>query len=120
MCFAGGHTPLQTYKNLVERNQKGEVDFSKTHFFLLDEWVGIGRETFGSCIQTLDDELFNHLDIDYKKQVHYFDCNATDINSEVVRINDLIKSLNGLDITLLGIGMNGHLGFNEPGVDEDM
>lgn len=118
LCFAGGHTPLKTYQYLIEANKEGSVDFKQAEFLLLDEWVGIGRETFGSCIQTLNDELFNHLDITYDKQVHYFDGTSSNIENEVVRMNDLINDLGGIDISLLGIGMNGHLGFNEPGINE--
>ncbi|EFS03841.1 glucosamine-6-phosphate isomerase, putative [Listeria seeligeri FSL S4-171] len=62
ICIAGGDTPLLTIEALIKANQAGEVDFSKTQFVGLDEWVGLGRETKGSCIQTLYDAFFDRLE----------------------------------------------------------
>lgn len=120
LCFAGGFSPLETYSILVEAQKSGKVDFSETTFVLLDEWVGISGETYGSCIQTLKDALYDKLDLDNERQVIAFNGLASDLKIESKRVKDAIDNLGGIDISILGIGMNGHLGFNEPGCDQFM
>lgn len=117
LCFAGGDTPLQTYAYLVEAAANGEVDFSKCSFVSLDEWGGLGPETKGSCVETLYNCLYNKLPIDLEKQVCFFDGKSESLEDECKRVDKFIFDRNGIDIALLGIGMNGHLGFNEPGSD---
>lgn len=120
LCVAGGHTPQKFYEYLIEADENDVVDFKQAHFILLDEWVGLDENTFGSCIQSLNDQLFKQLELNYATQIHYFDGKAQVIAHEVSRINALIDQLGGIDISILGIGMNGHIGFNEPGVDESL
>ncbi|EFR94490.1 glucosamine-6-phosphate isomerase, putative, partial [Listeria innocua FSL J1-023] len=73
ICIAGGDTPLLTIEALIKANQAGEVDFSETQFVGLDEWVGLGRETKGSCIQTLYDAFFDRLKNVSSDQICFFD-----------------------------------------------
>lgn len=120
ICLAGGDTPLKTFEYLIQANLNDEVDFSQTTFVSLDEWVGLGKETKGSCIYTLYKNLYEKLNIDLEKQVHFFDGLSKDLKNECKKINHLIEKFDGLDISLLGIGLNGHLGFNEPNVDENI
>lgn len=120
ICIAGGETPLKTMAELVRRNKKGKIDFSKAYFVGLDEWVGLGRETKGSCRQTLYDYFYDQLDNVQPDHICFFDGKASDLDNECKRIDTFIEERGGIDFILLGIGMNGHIGFNEPGVPVDV
>lgn len=114
----GGDTPLGIFKYLVEAANKGLVDFSKCAFVSLDEWENLGYETKGSCKQTLFDCIYKLLPIDLEKQVCFFDGKAN-LQKECERVDQFIFDHGKIDIAVLGIGMNGHIGFNEPGVNEE-
>ncbi|MBC1444902.1 glucosamine-6-phosphate deaminase [Listeria seeligeri] len=120
ICIAGGDTPLLTIEALIKANQAGEVDFSKTKFVGLDEWVGLGRETKGSCIQTLYDAFFDRLENVSSDQICFFDGQTADFEAECARVDAFIEACSGIDFILLGIGLNGHIGFNEPFVPVDV
>ncbi|MBF2629327.1 glucosamine-6-phosphate deaminase [Listeria seeligeri] len=120
ICIAGGDTPLLTIEALIKANQAGEVDFSKTRFVGLDEWVGLGRETKGSCIQTLYDAFFDRLENVSSEQICFFDGQTADFEAECARVDAFIEACGGIDFILLGIGLNGHIGFNEPFVPVDV
>lgn len=120
ICIAGGDTPLLTIEELIKANQAGEVDFSKTQFVGLDEWVGLGRETKGSCIQTLYDAFFDRLENVSSDQICFFDGKTADLEAECARVDAFIEARGGIDFILLGIGLNGHIGFNEPFVPVDV
>ncbi|WP_270994909.1 glucosamine-6-phosphate deaminase [Listeria seeligeri] len=120
ICIAGGDTPLLTIEALIKANQAGEVDFSKTQFVGLDEWVGLGRETKGSCIQTLYDAFFDRLENVSSEQICFFDGQTADFEAECARVDAFIEACGGIDFILLGIGLNGHIGFNEPFVPVDV
>lgn len=120
ICIAGGDTPLLTIEALIKANQAGEVDFSKTKFVGLDEWVGLGRETKGSCIQTLYDAFFDRLENVSSDQICFFDGKTADLEADCARVDAFIEACGGIDFILLGIGLNGHIGFNEPFVPVDV
>ncbi|WP_088840825.1 glucosamine-6-phosphate deaminase [Listeria sp. ILCC797] len=120
ICIAGGDTPLKTMAELVRRNKNGQIDFSKAYFVGLDEWVGLGRETKGSCRQTLYDYFYDQLESINPDHVCFFDGKAKNLAVECKRIDHFIDERGGIDFILLGIGMNGHIGFNEPGVPVDV
>ncbi|MBC1485410.1 glucosamine-6-phosphate deaminase [Listeria seeligeri] len=120
ICIAGGDTPLLTIEALIKANQAGEVDFSKTQFVGLDEWIGLGRETKGSCIQTLYDAFFDRLENVSSDQICFFDGQTADFEAECARVDAFIEACGGIDFILLGIGLNGHIGFNEPFVPVDV
>lgn len=120
ICIAGGDTPLLTIEALIKANQAGEVDFSKTKFVGLDEWVGLGRETKGSCIQTLYDAFFDRLENVSSEQICFFDGQTAYFEAECARVDAFIEACGGIDFILLGIGLNGHIGFNEPFVPVDV
>lgn len=115
ICIAGGDTPLPVMKELVKRAKRKEVDFTKAYFVGLDEWIGLDKNTRGSCIQTLEDNLYAPLELK-ENQIIFFNGKANNLKKELDRINKFIQQC-GLDFILLGIGMNGHIGFNEPGVN---
>lgn len=119
LCLAGGDTPLKTYEYLVESHNNKEVNFSKCKFVGLDEWVGLAKETKGSCVEMLNKHLYGKLEL-RENQVCFFDGLASDLENECKKVDQFIFDNNGIDLILLGLGMNGHLGFNEPNIDPDL
>lgn len=113
-CIAGGETPLPVMKKLIQLQKTNKIDFSKATFISLDEWIGLDRTTKGSCIQTLEDHLFQPLGL-RAEQIKFFDGKATNLTAELTKMNTFVAAY-GIDFILLGLGMNGHIGFNEPGV----
>jgi glucosamine-6-phosphate isomerase len=118
LCFAGGETPRKTYQNLVKAHQQNEVDFSACTFIGLDEFVGLGREDDGSCLHFLYETLFTPIG-SKEENIFFFDAKSANLQKECERIDEVIAMKGKIDIILLGVGMNGHLGFNEPGVSFD-
>lgn len=114
-CFAGGDTPVRTLQLLVEAHQKKEIDLSQAYYIELDEWIGIEQSNTGSCLSYLNRNLFGPANIPLT-HIHYFDSQAKDLDKQCQEANAYITLHNGLTLTLLGVGENGHLGFNEPGV----
>ena len=118
LCIAGGETPYGLFKYLIEASKNGKVDFSKCKFVGLDEWVGLGRETKGSCQETLYNNFFDLIPLS-DDQICFFNGLAEDLDKECKRVDSFISDNNSIDIMVLGIGMNGHIGFNEPNVPLD-
>ncbi len=116
LCLAGGETPRLTYQYLTTAAKKRNIDFSAVQWVSLDEWVGIPPSNPGSCCYFLQQHLFIPLHI-ASANIHFFDAMATDLSAECEKMNAKITSWQGLDLMLVGIGMNGHIGFNEPGID---
>lgn len=111
--LATGSTPVGTYKQLIEWYEKKDIDFSKVKTVNLDEYCGLSPLNEQSYRYFMDYNLFNHININ-KEDTHVPNGLATDLEAECARYDDLIASLSGIDIQLLGIGLNGHIGFNEP------
>ena len=111
--LATGSTPIGTYKQLVEWYEKGDIDFSETKTVNLDEYCGLTAENVNSYHYFMKDNLFSHINIDMEN-THVPDGSADDIEKECTRCDKLIDSLGGQDLQLLGLGHNGHIGFNEP------
>lgn len=114
VCLAAGDTPLGAYAELVKLHKAGKVDLNSIYYVGLDEWVGLGYETRGSCMQLMYDTLYGAAGIDEERCV-VWNGKCEDPQAEIRRITDFIHSHGHIDFTLLGIGMNGHIGFNEPG-----
>lgn len=119
LCLASGDTPIETYHRLVALVQAGRVDISQCTFVGLDEWVGFGPDDVGSCSYYVYRDLFRPLAL-RADQVHVFDAKASDLAAECSRIDTLIESRGGLDLLLVGMGMNGHIALNEPGTPFDL
>lgn len=115
LCLATGQSPILTYQILVEKITTDKIDISKITFIGLDEWVGIPPEIEGSCQHFLQTRLFKPLNVS-ASQVYLFDALATNTDKECKRMNDVITAKGGIDFMLVGVGLNGHIGFNEPGV----
>ena len=114
LCLASGDTPIETYRQFVALAQAERVDVSQCTFVGLDEWVGFGPDDVGSCSYYVFRDLFTPLNL-RPDQIHIFDAKAPDLGAECARIDALIESRGGLDLLLVGMGMNGHIALNEPG-----
>lgn len=116
ICFASGSTPVGTCEWLSKKVTKQKTDFSKCSFIGLDEWVGIPKENTGSCYYFQYHFLFKPLHIS-KAQIFLFDGTATNLDDQCKQMDKVIVQKGGIDLMIVGIGMNGHIGFNEPGID---
>ncbi len=112
--LATGSTPIGTYKQLIEWYNKGDIDFSKTKSVNLDEYIGLGPDNDQSYRYFMNKNFFDGINIK-KENTYVPNGMATDLEAECKRYDELISSLGGIDIQLLGIGHDGHIGFNEPG-----
>jgi glucosamine-6-phosphate isomerase len=119
LCFASGDTPKLTCDRLVSIVHEQAIDVSQCAFIGLDEWVGIAPDTEGSCYKFFQEKLIIPLGLK-PNQVRLFDGLAQNLQAECDATDDFIAEKGGLDIMLVGVGMNGHIGFNEPGVDETL
>lgn len=118
LCFATGDSPKLTYQLLVEYAAKDKVDFSKCSMIGLDEWLGIPPTDSGTCHYFLHQYLFQPMGI-ASSQIHLFNALTTSEEGECELMNDHIAAKGGIDFMVVGVGMNGHIGFNEPGTDID-
>lgn len=113
-----GRTPLGMYSRVVGECSREYHCFSAVTTFNLDEYVGIPREHPGSYYSYMKQNLFDHVDID-STNAHLPNGSATDLQAECERYEAEIAAAGRLDITFLGLGRNGHIGFNEPGTAFD-
>ena len=111
--LATGSSPVGTYKRLIEDNKNGKIDFSTVTSVNLDEYVGLDVTNDQSYRYFMNDNLFNHVNIDKAKTFVPNGC-AADLKAEGEAYDNMIKELGGIDLQLLGIGLDGHIGFNEP------
>lgn len=114
LCLAAGDTPLQAYGHLADFHRDGRIDLNAMWFVGLDEWVGIGYETPGSCRQVMFDGFYDRAGIDHSR-ILAFDGRNPDIDGQCMAVSRWIAEKGVIGLTVLGIGMNGHVGFNEPG-----
>lgn len=119
LCLAAGDTPRMAYQMLAENARATQLDLSKCTFIGLDEWIGIPPENPGSCASFLATNLFNPLAIS-SDQTFLFDAMSRHPEDECRKMDRIIQSKGGIDLILVGVGMNGHIGFNEPGVPQDL
>lgn len=111
--LATGSSPVGTYEKLVEWYQEGYLDFSKVSSINLDEYKGLKPENDQSYRYFMDTHLFNHINID-KTRTFVPDGLETDSEKACKNYDEIIEKLGGVDLQLLGLGHNGHIGFNEP------
>ncbi|MFL6518033.1 MAG: glucosamine-6-phosphate deaminase [Bacillus sp. (in: firmicutes)] len=112
--LATGGTPIGTYKGLIEDHQKNGTSYQKVTTFNLDEYIGLSGENKNSYRYFMNNQLFNYIDIN-KEKTNIPSGIAADFDDECNRYEDLITKQEGIDLQILGIGSNGHIGFNEPG-----
>ena len=111
--LATGSTPIGTYKVLIERCEKGDLDFSQVKSINLDEYVGLAPDHDQSYRYFMQTNLFDHINIQ-RENTHVPNGLAADPEAECARYNNIINTLGPIDIQVLGMGHNGHIGFNEP------
>lgn len=114
--LATGSTPIGLYKQLVEWYNKGDLDFSEVMTVNLDEYKGLSRDNDQSYYYFMHENLFDHVNID-PANTNIPDGTKEDSEAECSHYEEVIASLGGVDLQLLGLGHNGHIGFNEPAAD---
>ncbi len=113
--LATGSTPIGMYKKLVEMYENKMIDFSDVKTFNLDEYQNLPISNDQSYHYFMDDNLFNYINVK-RENIHIPNGMANDIENECIEYDNLIKEAGGIDIQVLGIGNNAHIGFNEPTV----
>ena len=113
--LATGSTPIGAYRQLVEWYKKGDLDFAEVTTVNLDEYRGLTRENDQSYYYFMNENLFDHINID-KSRTFLPDGMEADSDKACRDYNEIIQSVGGVDLQLLGLGHNGHIGFNEPGI----
>ena len=114
--FATGSTPLGMYRELVKLYKKGKLDFSKVITFNLDEYLGLSPEHPQSYHYYMYENFFNHVNIE-EKNIHIPKGDTKDPVQECLNYEREIEKVGGIDLQVLGIGVNGHVGFNEPNIN---
>jgi len=112
--LATGSSPIGVYQQLIKWYDKGDIDFRRVRTVNLDEYVGLNADHEQSYAHFMRVNFFDHINIDLKN-TNIPNGTNMDEEEECARYNALIRKLGGVDLQLLGIGPNGHIGFNEPG-----
>jgi galactosamine-6-phosphate isomerase len=113
-CAASGDSPKGLYKELADKANAASINISNWYFVGLDEWMGLDADEEGSCRYMLNKDLFHPLHVK-EEMICCFDGKTDDATKECERIENFIQQHNGIDVAILGLGMNGHIGLNEPG-----
>lgn len=113
--LATGSSPIATYKMLIADHQTNKTDWSNVSTFNLDEYVGLDKDNSNSYHYFMEENLFKHLNI--KKENIHIPNGIGDVEKNALEYEALISSNQPIDFQILGIGGNGHIGFNEPGSD---
>lgn len=114
LCIASGDTPAGLYREMVTKVSNGELDIAGWHFVGLDEWGGMNGSDEGSCRYHLNRQFFQPLKVSEEK-ICFFDGRAANLEEECSRTENFIQQHGGIDVAILGLGLNGHIGMNEPG-----
>lgn len=116
--LATGSTPIETYQYMIDDYQQNKTDYQHVTTFNLDEYVGVGPTDPTSYYYFMRSQLFDHIHIP-NEQTHIPNGLAIDLKDECNFYENKIKNHGGIDLQLLGLGSNGHIGFNEPGTEFD-
>ena len=119
ICAASGDSPAGLYKALIRYKAEKKTDFSKYYFVGLDEWYGMNQYDEGSCKFHLDQQLFGPLGI-AADRICFFDGRQEDPKKECERIEQFVTEHGPIDCAVVGLGMNGHVGMNEPGTNPSL
>jgi glucosamine-6-phosphate isomerase len=119
LCFPAGETSVGTFIHLIELNKTGKISFKQCSIVGLDEWAKLGEMKKENCFSFLKKQLFDHIDYSVEN-LCFFDGESTNLERECTKTDNFIKQNGPIDMILLGIGMNGHLGLNEPGTSFDL
>ncbi|WP_339029703.1 glucosamine-6-phosphate deaminase [Spiroplasma endosymbiont of Cantharis nigra] len=113
--LATGSSPITTYENIIVKSKELNIDWSKVTTFNLDEYKELSSEHSQSYRYFMNNKLFDHINIDQKNT--FVPSGMIETNNEAQKYDELISQKGGIDLQLLGLGINGHVGFNEPGSD---
>lgn len=117
LCLPAGNTAISTYQEMVRMVETGELDVSQARFVSLDDWVGLSEDAReDDCTHFMKRHCYGPLNIP-EEHMTLFNTDAKDLEAECRKIDQVIFDNGGIDFMLLGLGMNGHLGLNEPGAD---
>jgi glucosamine-6-phosphate isomerase len=119
LCFPAGETSVGTFKHLVELNKTRKISFRQCKIVGLDEWAHLEKMKNENCFSFLKKNLFDHIDYSVEN-LCFFDGESNDLKYECQKTDEFIKEHGPIDMILLGAGMNGHLGLNEPGTSFDL
>jgi glucosamine-6-phosphate deaminase len=108
-----GRTPIPTYRELVRLHEKGRADFSRATTFNLDEFIGLTPDDPHSYRAFMHRHLFDYVNL-AARRIHFLNGSAGDPEAECRRYDRAIQRAGGIDLQILGLGLNGHIGFNEP------
>jgi glucosamine-6-phosphate isomerase len=114
ICVASGASPAGLYKQLIELVKTSGTDISNWYFIGLDEWKGMNGNDEGSSRYQLNEQLFTPLNI-REENIYFFNGRAEDAEAECTNAEAFIAQHNGIDVAILGIGVNAHIAMNEPG-----
>ena len=112
--LATGSTPIPTYQEMIRMNKEGILDFSKVRSFNLDEYIGLSPEHVCSYRRFMNEQLFDHINID-KANTHVPCGIGAEHEADAKAYDAAVEAAGGIDLQILGIGHDGHIGFNEPG-----
>lgn len=118
LCLPSGHTPNPIYAAMARAVAAGRASFREAEIFALDDYGDLAAEDPGRCRNMLQRHLLNHIDLPAGR-FHFIDTEAEDLDRVCRDYTTRIEAAGGFDLTLLGIGLNGHLGLNEPGSAPD-
>jgi galactosamine-6-phosphate isomerase len=119
ICIASGDTPAGLYREMVEQVNRKGINVAGWNYVGLDEWMGMNGYDEGSCRYYIDQQVFDPLNVPIKR-IAFFDGTAIDPVKECERVEKFIQVNKGIDIAVLGLGMNGHIGMNEPGTSASL
>ena len=119
LCFPAGETSVGTFKHLIELNMAGKISFKNCKIVGLDEWANLGKMRNENCFSFLKKHLFDHIDYS-DENLCFFNGESSDLVHECNKTDSFINKYGPIDMILLGAGMNGHLGLNEPGTSFDL
>ena len=112
--LATGSTPIPTYKEMARMNKEGLIDFAKVRSYNLDEYIGLAPDHVCSYRRFMNEQLFDHINID-KANTHVPCGIGEDHEADAKAYDEAVEAAGGIDLQILGIGHDGHIGFNEPG-----
>lgn len=112
--LATGSTPIPTYQEMIRMNKEGLLDFSKVRSYNLDEYIGLSPDHVCSYRRFMNEQLFDHINID-KANTHVPCGIGADHEADAKAYDEAVEAAGGIDLQILGIGHDGHIGFNEPG-----
>jgi glucosamine-6-phosphate deaminase len=119
LCFPAGETSIGTFNHLIELNRERRISFKQCKIVGLDEWTNLGGMKGENCFSFLKRHLFDHIDFS-TDNLCFFDGESSDLEMECNKTDAFIEKYGPIDMMLLGVGMNGHLGLNEPGTSFDL